>query len=153
MRNWNFWQKVLWGENSPSMCLRSFPMDFCPSWNCALQALHHSLCLCKLTNWKSYLSLYSLREGFPRNLCFLTRTTQSLQGDSNCCQVQLLASLLSVGSALTVSKSMLWYHVKIPYPQGTLTTTNPNLLHLLNFNYIHQVIPLNTEANYFCSLH
>ena len=31
-------RKVLWGENSPSMCLRSFPTDFCPSRNCVLQA-------------------------------------------------------------------------------------------------------------------
>jgi len=33
-------RKVLWGENSPSMSLFSFLMDFCPSKNCTFQALH-----------------------------------------------------------------------------------------------------------------
>ena len=59
------------------MYLRFFLMDFCPAETVPFKhntkALRHSLCLCKLTNWRSYLFVDSLRERFPRNLCFLDK--------------------------------------------------------------------------------
>lgn len=61
-------RKVLWGENSPSMRLLSF------RWNFVLAEIALRLCVTPSTSAISWtgncISLSTLRERFPQNLCF-----------------------------------------------------------------------------------